>query len=768
VLVVDDSQLVRELVSARLVAAGYNVQQAADGSSALRLLDETPDFDVVLTDLRMPTLDGFGLLDAVRRRGLDTEVIVLTGSLAQDPQAAIRAFRLGAKDFLAKQAPHEAVAAVAQAVERRRQAAQLRDMEAALAESERRHRRFVESLHERYIFYRHDRQGHFSYLSPSIERVLGYDPASYHDHYTAMFTDNPLNAEALRRTEGTLSGLPQPAYEIEVRARDGAVHRLEVTESPVFDESGAVIEVEGIARDITESWRAQQALRDSEEKYRSFFEEDLAGNYVATPDGRLLACNSSFAGMFGFSSVEEALAAGLWARYPNAEARQAFLAALRLRKRLKSFAHELRGRDGAVLQVVENTVGHFGPGGELVEIHGYLIDETERKRVEQHLAQSQKIDAVGQLAGGVAHDFNNLLGVITGYCELLHREIGLQHPAQPRLDQIRRAADRAAGLTRQLLAFSRKQVLQPRLLDLNAVVADVEQMLRRLIGEHIQLVTAFAADLAAVMADPGQVEQAIVNLAVNARDAMPRGGRLMIETANTEIDEEYALGHAGAQPGRYVCLTVSDTGHGMDEATLSRVFEPFFTTKERGKGTGLGLSTVYGIVKQSGGYVAAESEPGKGAQFSVYLPAANQPAEPVSPAATKSLPRGGHETVLVLEDEDMLRGIVREMLESAGYRVLDYGSAGEAMHLFERRGEAIHLLLTDVVMPRMSGREIAERLRQLQPNLRVLYMSGYSPQMVDAHGVLEPGTDFIAKPFTVEAILRHVREALDRPGSPAR
>jgi CheY-like chemotaxis protein len=371
------------------------------------------------------------------------------------------------------------------------------------------------------------------------------------------------------------------------------------------------------------------------------------------------------------------------------------------------------------------------------------------------------MEAIGQLAGGVAHDFNNILGVIVGYADLLLKDVGRDSPAARRLEQIHKAAERATALTRQLLAFSRKQILQPRVLDLNAVVGDVEAMLVRLIGASIEVVTRPAAGLGRVKADPGQLAQVILNLAVNARDAMPQGGRLVIETANDALDEAFCRLHPGSQPGPHVVLAVSDTGDGMDAQTLPRIFEPFFTTKEKGKGTGLGLSTVYGIVKQSDGYISVDSEPGRGTTFRVYLPRVEEPLElPAAQAASAQPPAGGGETILLVEDEAALRSMIREILEEAGYTVLAGATPEEALALTRDHAGPVPLMLTDVVMPQMGGRDLAAQVAALRPGLRVLYMSGYTDEAVVHHGMLDVGTQFLQKPFTTDALLSRVRDLL--------
>ena len=393
----------------------------------------------------------------------------------------------------------------------------------------------------------------------------------------------------------------------------------------------------------------------------------------------------------------------------------------------------------------------------------FLRDLTEQKQLQHQLIQSQKMEAVGRLAGGIAHDFNNLLTAIFGYAELLAEELPAGSPARKDVEEIRKASQRAATLTRQLLAFSRQQVLQPIVLNMNDLVEDLKKMLRRLIGEDVELRTALAPDAGNVRADPGQLEQVIVNLAVNARDAMPTGGKLTIETQNAELSEAYAAAHQPVVPGAYVMLAVSDTGIGMDKQTQGRIFEPFFTTKEKGKGTGLGLSTVYGIVKQSGGYIWAYSEPGHGTTFKAYLPHVDAPVQAVARPPESGGPLDGTETVLLAEDDDLLRPLASELLEKLGYTVLAAGTAQEALALARAQAGPIELLIADVVMPGESGRQLARWLAELRPDMRVLYTSGYTDDAIVHHGMLEPGLNYLEKPFTPATLARKVREVLDAP-----
>jgi len=389
----------------------------------------------------------------------------------------------------------------------------------------------------------------------------------------------------------------------------------------------------------------------------------------------------------------------------------------------------------------------------------------ELERTQDQLVQAQKMEAIGRLAGGVAHDFNNLLTAIIGYSEFLLASFDHGDPRRKDVEEIKKAADQAAALTRQLLAFSRKQVLQLQVLDLNAIISNMEKMLRRLIGEDIELVTVLDPALGRVKADPGQIEQVLMNLAVNARDAMPQGGKLTIETMNAYLDEDYARRHVDVQPGPYVMLAVSDTGVGMDAGTQAHLFEPFFTTKQVGQGTGLGLSTVYGIVKQSNGHIWVYSEPGHGTTFKIYLPMVEEVvelAEERTPVAAIS--QTGVEAVLLVEDNDDVRDLARRVLLQHGYSVLEARDGEEALLICERHEGPVHLLVTDVVMPGgLSGRQLAERLAALYPGMKVLYMSGYTDNAIVHHGVLGPGMAFLQKPFSPDVLVCKVREVLDTP-----
>jgi PAS domain S-box-containing protein len=525
-----------------------------------------------------------------------------------------------------------------------------------------------------------------------------------------------------------------------------------------------------LVREVTDRKRAEADLRRSFRLLREAQERYARASQVAKVGlwDWDLATNEMYVGpelkaLLGFADQEIANRLEDWRGriHPDDRERVMQAAESHLKEEVPQYEVEYRmlHKDGSVRWFLSRGVATRDAEGKAVRMVGADLDVTERHTLEVRLQQVHKMEAIGRLAGGIAHDFNNILGVILGHGQIVLSRLPANDSLRGRIETILAAADRAAGLTRQLLAFSRKQTIEPRVLDLNVLIAELSEILRRLVGEDIEV--AFKPDrtLGRVRADHSQIEQVVINLAANARDAMPDGGRLLLETHNSELDGGYAREHAGARPGRYVALMVSDTGCGMSKEVLSHLFEPFFTTKEPGKGTGLGLATVYGIVKQSGGSIYAYSELGHGSTFKVYLPRVDAAVE----RRTVSAPRRfqGSETVLVVEDEDSLREITRELLESNGYRVLVAKDGPAALEGAERFGGAIHLLLTDVVMPGINGRELARRLQARRPSLRVLYMSGYTDDAIARHGVLEPGTLLLSKPFTEELLTRRVREALD-------
>jgi PAS domain S-box-containing protein len=507
---------------------------------------------------------------------------------------------------------------------------------------------------------------------------------------------------------------------------------------------------------------AQEGLRRSEINFRSLVTNAPYGICRCDSSGQLLDANPALRAMLGYTSAKELLGKHLGALY--ADSQQWFELADHLRSAapFTGLIAEWKRTDetGVLVRVSGRSVSN-GDRDKTFEL--FAEDVTEHRALEQQLRQSQKMEAVGRLAGGIAHDFNNLLMVISGYSEFLLDRLGPEPALRAPAQEIANAAGRATSLTRQLLAFSRKQMLAPKILDLNGVVTENLKMLTRVIGEDIDLVMVPAAGLGTVRADAGQIEQVIMNLAVNARDAMPAGGKLTIETSNITLDEEQARFHPPLTPGNYVLLAISDTGGGMDSETQSRIFEPFFTTKGT-KGTGLGLSTVYGIVKQSGGYIWVYSEQGKGTTFKIYLPrvadAVESPAKILVPAESVAI-EPGTETILLVEDEANLRYLARQFLEKQGYRVIDAADGAVAMQIAVAHEGVIHLLLTDVIMPGMNGRELAQHILEIRPNVKVLYMSGYTENVIGRNGTLDAGVRLLQKPFTLRDLKSKVREVLD-------
>ena len=507
----------------------------------------------------------------------------------------------------------------------------------------------------------------------------------------------------------------------------------------------------------------QEDLRRSEMNFRSLVTNAPYGICRCDSTGKILDANPAFLDLLGMTAADELLGQHIYTLYVDPERWFDLADCLRSSEPFKGLTAEWnRKRGTTVVRVSGRSVTNGRKEGVVFEL--FAEDVTERRALEQQLRQSQKMEAVGRLAGGIAHDFNNLLMVISGYSEFLLERLGAEPHLRGPAQEIASASERASSLTRQLLAFSRKQMLAPRIVNLNDVASENLRMLTRMIGEDIDLVMVPSPNLWPVRADAGQIEQVIMNLAVNARDAMPSGGKLTIETSNVTLDEDYARVHSPLHPGDYVMIAISDTGNGMDSETQSHIFEPFFTTKGP-KGTGLGLSMVYGIVKQSGGYVWVYSEPGKGTTFKVYLPRVTEAGEMVAdalPAAAPLADKQPRETILVVEDEANLRRLTRQFLENRGYSVLDAADGAAAVQICVAHQGTIHLLLTDVIMPGMNGRELAKRVAEIRPNTKVLYMSGYTENAIGHNGTLDAGIKLLQKPFTLQALQAKVREVLDQ------
>jgi two-component system, cell cycle sensor histidine kinase and response regulator CckA len=506
--------------------------------------------------------------------------------------------------------------------------------------------------------------------------------------------------------------------------------------------------------------RNEQALRRSESRYRSLVQSSVYGIYRSSLEGRFLDVNPALITMLGYSSVEEVLLLDPEKDvFVNSEEHSHLIDEFRRTGRLDGIEVKWKRKDSSavMVRISGRAVSSADEPADVLE--AIAEDVTDRRALEDQFRQAQKMEAVGRLAGGVAHDFNNLLMVISGYAEVILNRLEEDHPLRDKASAIQQASDRATTLTRQLLAFSRKQLLELKVVDVNPIVSDMERLLRPLIGENVELSAKLAPEAGYIRADAGQLEQVLMNLVVNARDAMPNGGKLSIQTQKVVVDEAHRRGQTFIRPGDYVMLSVSDTGTGMDKETQSRIFEPFFTTKEKGKGTGLGLSTVYGIVKQSGGYVMVQSEKGRGTTFHIYLPRVEGTTEkhsaPVARAAA-----GGTETILLVEDEESVRQLVRDTLEGKGYKVMEACNGEGGLAAAAAHQGRINLVITDVVMPGMGGREMVEQLAKTRPETKVLYLSGYTEDAIVSEGTIESGTAFLQKPFTLQNLSRKVREVL--------
>ena len=607
-----------------------------------------------------------------------------------------------------------------------------------------------------------DMNGKRIFNSLSYEKVVGYSPEELQAS-SAFEQIHPDDRERVKSAaeDARRSGIGK-TLEYRLRHKNGNWLVLESTSSVTHDANGEPEKLVIVNRNITERKRAEEALRRSEADFRSVVEDAPYGIYRASITGRFLQVNPALQKMLGYELEEELLRRDLATDIFRHTGEYKRLSEILSRtEEIKDMEMEWKKQDDTPITVRCSGRRVNDENGVAAYFEVFAEDVTEKRVLERQLRTAQKMEAIGRLSGGIAHDFNNHLGVIIGYSRVLKRQLGENNVLCEHALEIEKAGQRAASLTKQLLAFSRQQVLTPAVLSLNTLAADMEKMLPRLLGEDIEVSLILDPGLGNVKADQGQIEQVIMNLAVNARDAMPAGGKLKIQTANVVLDQMYTRSHPGSKAGDYVMLAVTDTGTGMEAGTLTHMFEPFFTTKERGKGTGLGLATVYGIVKQSNGYISVESSPGKGSSFQIYLP--RDEGQPAAEEQKTDLAENlrGSESILLAEDSESLRKLAQSNLESVGFHVLSASSGEEALEVAVRHGSTFDLLLTDVVMPGMNGRLLAEQLLPRQPGMKVLYMSGYTDSFIAGHGVLEPGTNLLHKPFTEEVLIRKVREVLD-------
>ncbi len=607
-----------------------------------------------------------------------------------------------------------------------------------------------------------DMEGRRIYNSMSYQTVLGYSPAELRES-SSLAQIHPEDLERVKAAgaHARATGEGQ-TLEYRIRHKSGSWRTLESTASVITNSRGVAEKMVIVNRDITERKFAQEALRLADAGFRTVVEDAPYGIYRTNEEGRLLRVNPALQKMLGYETSLDLLKANLQLeifRFPTEFTK--LIERLHGGDECKDVEAEWKQKDGTPITVKCNGRRLTSEEDNEIFFEMFVEDITDKRILEKQLRMAGKMEAVGRLSGGIAHDFNNLLGVIIGYSQVLIRALGPTNPLTEHVTEIEKAGNRAAALTRQLLAFSRQQILSPTVLNLNDLVEDMQKMLPRLIGEDIAVTIAMDPGLNSVLADRNQIEQVILNLAVNARDAMPEGGVLRIDTKNIALDEAYARLHPGAKSGRYVCLTVTDSGTGMDAETLAHIFEPFFTTKEIGKGTGLGLATVYGVVKQSCGYVWVDSEPGKGASFQIFLPRVVQVPVASTPNSGAGDNLRGSETILLVEDSEPLRKLAVALLTGRGFEVLSAANAEQAVEVAAAHPGSIQLLVTDVIMPGQNGRVLGERLVASYPRLKVLYISGYTDSFIAGHGVLGADSHLLNKPFTEEALIHKVREVLD-------
>ncbi len=753
ILLLEDSPRDAELVRARLARSGLaaRVDWAATRQEFEAFL-RAGAYDVVLADYNLPAFEGPAALHLAEALCPGAPFICVSGAIGEE--TVVELLKLGASDYVSKERLEGLARTIRRALEGRFERQQRLQAEAALHESEERFRLAFENAHAGICLV--DLEGRILRSNRAMSEMMGYpglEGLTVDD--IAHPEDKGKTLDFMRRA--TAGDLEHSVFEKRYLHRDGRLLWGQVSSALVRDGQGAPRNFVSHVQDITARRKAEEALR-----VESAALDATANAVVITNrEGRIEWVNPAFSTMTGFSS-QEAVGqtpghlVGTGSHPPGffEELWRTILAGEVWRGEFVN-----RRKDGAQFCQETTITPVRGAAGEIAHFVAVEADVTERRRLEEELTQARKLDAIGRLAGGVAHDFNNTLAVVLGFAERGLARLQPGAPVRRDLEEIVRAVERSAHLTHQLLAFARKQVVLPVVLDLNDAIRRLEEALPRLIGEDIDLAFELSPGLWPVRLDASQLDQVLINLAANARDAIPGVGRITFRTANVALDAERVRAHLGAEPGEYVLLAVADSGQGMTEETLARIFEPYFTTKPAGKGTGLGLAIVYGIVRQAGGVIDVRSSPGSGTTFEIRWPRFSG-AEERATAAVAKAPTAGAETVLVVEDDPGLLEVVRDNLESLGYSVLSAGTPGQAEELCARHPGTIHVLLSDVVMPHMNGRDLQSRLRRLRPDLRVVFMSGYTADVLGGRGFVEPECPFIQKPFTAEALGAKIREAL--------
>jgi PAS domain S-box-containing protein len=631
--------------------------------------------------------------------------------------------------------------------------------------NEERYKKLLESITDYvYTVEIKDGQAVSTIHGPGCVAITGYTSEEYaSDPYLwyRMIFDKDKEYVTERASKLILGENVRP-FEHRIIHKDGSIRWVRNTPVLRYDEKGHLIAYDSMINDITERKKAEKALQESEQKYRSLFEESKDVVYISTPEGKFLDINNAGVELLGYSSKEELLQINIPQDLYDSPADRIHFQNVLLRQGfVKDFEVVFKRKDGERVNVLLTSNIVRDENGDTIAYKGIMKDITERKRLEEQLIQAQKIEAIGQLAGGIAHDFNNILTAIIGFGNLLKMETAKDSLSRSYITQILNSAERAANLTQALLTFSRKQIITPKPVNLNVIIQGVERLLSRVIGEDIELSTFLTDKILTIMADSGQIEQVLMNLATNARDAMPDGGNLIIGTELAEFSNEFTRAHGYGKPGQYALITFEDTGQGMDEKTKERIFEPFFTTKEVGKGTGLGLAMVYGIIKQHNGYINVYSELNKGTIFKIYLPLIKSAIEDLKPEDFKFL-RGGEETILVAEDNVQVRELLKEILLDFGYKVVEAIDGEDAVRVFKNNKDKIQLLICDVIMPKKNGKEAYEEIKKENQNIKVIFISGYDSEIIHKKGILEKGFLFLSKPIIPDELLKKVRETLDK------